>query len=134
MKLRIAPTRLISEVQDDFNKSFPYLKLEFYQNKNGQKRSTPEIRMPHNKRLGDCQARIADGELEIVKEMKAKDLEKALKEMFGLTAQVFRHSGSLWLQTTVTDDWSLEKQNDHGRELSKPPEPRVIPDREDEDS
>jgi hypothetical protein len=31
---------------------------------------------------------------------------------------VFRKSGNLWLETTMTDDWTLQQQNDHGYEIS----------------
>jgi hypothetical protein len=32
--------------------------------------------------------------------------------------QVFRKSGKVWLETTVTDGWTLEEQNLQGEALS----------------
>jgi hypothetical protein len=119
MQLRIAPTRLISEVQDEFNKAFPFLKLEFFQNKpTKQMGSTIGIRMAHNRRIGDCQAVIKDGEIEITNGLTVRELETKFKDELSLNVQVFRRSGTLWLQTTMTDGWTLEKQNEHGMELS----------------
>lgn len=46
-------------------------------------------------------------------------LEKQMEESFGLHVQVFRRSGNIWLETTVTDEWTLEFQNEQGRELSE---------------
>ena len=119
MQLRIAPTRLISEVQAEFNDAFPFLKLEFFQNKSyRQTNQGPGIRMLHTKKIGDCQAVITDGEIEISNNLTVQELEIKFKDQFGLNVQVFRRSGSLWLQTTMTDGWTLEKQNEHGMELS----------------
>jgi hypothetical protein len=127
MQLRIAPTRLISEVQDEFNKAFPFLKLEFFQNKSAKQNiGETGIRMAHNRRVGDCQATIKDGEIEITNGLTVRELEKKFKNEFSLNVQVFRRSGTLWLQTTMTDGWTLEKQNEHGMELSIHPETPAI--------
>jgi hypothetical protein len=32
---------------------------------------------------------------------------------------VFRKSGKTWLETSVTDDWTLKRQNEEGMELSR---------------
>ena len=129
MKLHIEPTNLISEIQHEFNSNFPFLKLEFYPcNSTGKQNYGPGAIMPHNRRIGDCQTVLASGVLDIRNEMKVSELEKKLKSVFNLKAQVFRRSGTIWLQTTITDDWTLEKQNEHGMELSRPSRSSAIPD------
>ena len=40
-------------------------------------------------------------------------------EVYGLGVQVFRKSGNVWLETTVTDSWTLKEQNDQGESLSE---------------
>jgi hypothetical protein len=50
--------------------------------------------------------------------MKVNELENIFQQKFSLSAQVFRKSGNLWLETTMTDNWSLLQQNNHGREIS----------------
>ena len=52
--------------------------------------------------------------------MKVSELEKAFSDIFGLNVQVFRKSNNMWLQTTITDKWSLEKQNQNGKEMNVP--------------
>src|SRR5215467_10082701 len=119
MNLRIAPNRLISDLQKDFNNAFPFLKIEFFQNRNPQMPAfTFRQILPHNKRIVEGQAALSDGDIEISPEMKVKDLEKIFKDQFSLLAQVFRRSGNVWLETTMTDDWTLKQQNEHGREIS----------------
>ena len=50
--------------------------------------------------------------------MSVADLEKAFMNKFGLLTQVFRRSGNIWLETSITDGWSLKQQNDLGREIT----------------
>ena len=61
---------------------------------------------------------IKDGDIQINEEMKVIELEKLFKDKFKLAVQVFRKSGNLWLETTMTDNWTLAQQNNHGREIS----------------
>ena len=119
MHLRIAPNRLISDLQKDFNNAFPFLKIEFFQNRNPQLPAfTIRQILPHNKRIVDGQTAVTDGDIEVNSQMKVKELEKIFKDQFSLVAHVFRRSGNLWLETTMTDDWTLGQQNEHGREIS----------------
>jgi hypothetical protein len=119
MNLRIAPNGLISDLQKDFNNAFPFLKLEFFRNRNQQLPAfTFQQILPYNNRIGEGQTAVTDGDIEVNPDMKVKDLEKIFKEQFSLAVQVFRRSGNLWLETTMTDNWTLRQQNEHGREIS----------------
>ena len=119
MNLRIAPNRLISDLQKDFNNAFPFLKLEFFRDRNQQLPAfTFQQILPHGNRIAEGQAAITDGDIEVDPDMKVKDLEKIFKDQFSLAVQVFRCSGNLWLETTMTDNWTLRQQNEHGREIS----------------
>src|SRR5689334_12841546 len=100
MHLRITPNRLISDLQKEFNNAFPYLKIEFFQNRNQQLPAfTFQQILPRHKRIVDGQTAITDGDIEISPATKVKDLEKIFKDQFSLAAQVFRRSGNLWLET-----------------------------------
>jgi len=50
----------------------------------------------------------------ITGEMTVAEFEKMMKDTLKLNVQVFRKSAKIWLQTTSTDHWSLEKQNGKG--------------------
>lgn len=119
MHLHIAPNRLISDIQKEFNRMFPFLKIEFFNNKSFSRSnfSAQQI-ISQTRKIGDTQLTITDGDIEIAEEMKVSELEKIFKDQFSLAAQVFRKSGNLWLETTMTDNWTLQQQNNHGRELS----------------
>ena len=68
----------------------------------------------------DSSGLMQEGELSISDSMTVGELEKVFLESFGLPIQISRKSGRIWLETTMTDNWTLKHQNDHGRELSDP--------------
>lgn len=119
MHLNIAPERLISDIQKDFNSYFPFLKIEFFNNKS-LSRSDFSVKniLSHNRKLGDSQSLFKNGTIEFDEEMKVNQLEKQFRDQFNLAVQVFRKSGNLWLETTMTDNWTLQQQNNHGREIT----------------
>ncbi len=117
--LHIAANRLISDIQKEFSRGFPFLKLEFFNTKSFSRSNFSASQLiPQHRKIGDTQRGIKDGDLEITEEMKVKELEKNFKDQFSLDVQVFRKSGTIWLETTMTDNWTLQQQNNHGRELS----------------
>jgi hypothetical protein len=129
MHLHIAPNRLISDIQKEFNEAFPFLKIEFFKTKSFSRSDFMAHQIiPPNRKIGDGQLAITDGDIEVQAEMKVKELEKIFKDQFSLAAQVFRKSGNLWLETTMTDNWTLQQQNDHGYEISTGKKNKERPD------
>jgi hypothetical protein len=130
MKLIIAKNKSIQDLQSAFTSEYPFLKLEFYRPANG----SPVLMKKHlpYSTLLQAAGLKNGGEIEVQKEMTVEELENSFKSLFGLTVQVERKVGTLWLQTTKTDKWSLEKQNEHGRQISLP-EKEAVPDRDDND-
>ena len=134
MRLQISPNRLVSDIQKDFNSIFPFLKIEFFRNKAYQQSELPVYQMvPHNQKIRSIQSAVTGGDMEIHGDMKVKDVENLFKLQFSLLAQVFRRSGNLWLQTTMTDNWTLAHQNEHGREISSEVSDKMIPEKNDYD-
>lgn len=108
----------IMAIQEEFNKLFPYLRLEFFTEPGrgaGPKKAAPHL----GKTLGDCRTIHHRGKVIVVPAMTLASLEQAFREVYGLAVQVLRKSGKAWLETTVTDGWTLEEQNRRGEALSK---------------
>ncbi len=119
MEILINGSKTISEVQGDFSKEFPFLKLEFFDAPHKEDKALPKSKMfPNTKKLAACRKQQTDGKLIVMKDEKVKDLENELWKNFGLSAQVFRRSGNLWIETSLTDSWTLEQQNREGLEMS----------------
>lgn len=133
MHLVISKERSILDVQRDFSEYFPFLKLEFYK-LNATDPALPVRRhLLHTTSLRAAGLRVEDGIFDIRYDMTVNELETSFKKM-GLDVQVSRKSGVLWLETTMTDNWTLQKQNEHGREVSVTARVSLkIEDREDRD-
>ena len=119
IQLIISSDKKISSIKEEFNHLFPYLKLEFFIRKHKV--------LAGNYRSDMLQTDLTPKELhklkgnaiiEITEDMQVAAVEQLFQEKFGISAQVFRKSGRSWLETTVTDDWTLKHQNDEGKELS----------------
>lgn len=120
MKLHISNKRSIAEVKADFNKDFPYLKLEFMRS-NGHRETTNynKDRVSGESNIGMIRTKQFEGEMEYTENSSVADFENRFYDLFGLNVQIFRRSGNVWLETTMTDNWTLKMQNEHGREITE---------------
>ena len=120
LSISIEDGKKIQLIQQEFNAMFPYLKIEFFStpHKNNEGSAKKIIRSSYST-IGECRSIHNSGVVYITADMSVKDLEQMFYNTFGLSTQVFRKSGRVWLETTVTDKWTLEKQNHEGEELSK---------------
>jgi hypothetical protein len=120
MKIIINDRRKIFVVQKEFSELFPYLKIEFYAKavKSGESSSNKLVKHAA-KTLGECRTTHKSGTITITPKMTVAGLEDGFSSVYGLNAIIFRKSGKLWLETTVTDQWTLEEQNKQGELLSK---------------
>lgn len=120
MKIAINDHRKIFAIQEEFNTTFPYLKLEFFSKPHKPGGASPKTLIKNNSiTLGECRTVHHKGDITIIPEMTVFDLEQNLSDVYGLGVQVFRKSGKTWLETTVTDNWTLAEQNKQGEDLSK---------------
>jgi glycerol-3-phosphate O-acyltransferase len=119
MKLLIKDTMSIRDLQFAFNSLFPFLKLEFFRNGTIlEKMYALDKLLPKNSTIGEIWKKKEAAEIEFTDTTKVKDLENVFMDKFGLTIQIFRKSGNLWLETTMTDNWTLKQQNEHGKEIT----------------
>lgn len=119
MQLTINDDRKLFAIQEEFTAQFPYLKLEFFSkpHKVGAPSSKKIMKHPSST-IGECRVIHNSGTLTLTPNMSVSDLEQSFADVYGLSVQIFRKSGRVWLETTVTDGWTLEKQNDQGKMLS----------------
>lgn len=119
MKIEISDDRTLASIQADFNARFPFLKLEFFKapHKIGEA-SAKSLIYDNSRFVRDCRVRHLNGFINIDDRITVNELEDKFLEEYGLSAQVFRKSGNVWLETSATDSWTLRQQNDEGAELS----------------
>jgi hypothetical protein len=121
MELLLTNTTPIKKINRDFQKAFPYLKLEFYRHKHKPEETSEwEQNYPAHAILEEVAGHIRNGAIKIVATDTVADLEQRFQDEFGLPAQVFRKTGDLWVETTDTDHLTLEKQNKIGETACRP--------------
>jgi hypothetical protein len=120
MKITINDKRKIFAIQEAFSEMFPYLKLEFYVKPSKSGGASPKKFMRNSsKTIGECRTVNSNGTLTILPKMRITDLEQGFSDTFGITVQVFRKSGSNWIETSSTINWTLEEENRAGEEMSR---------------
>lgn len=117
MKISIN-NKTISQVQQEFNQAFPFLRVEFFKEGHNENQGS-KIESLINKPNQIISNSVSQDIIDISGEMTVFELESLFKAKFNLNVQVFRKSGNSWLETTFTDGWTLNKQNQEGFELSE---------------
>ena len=107
-------------VQEKFNRLFPYLKIEFLTIANTPRNHiTNKFSNETKGPLHRFRTAYNKEQLVITPDMSVAILEEKFREIYHLKAQILRKSGKTWLETTVTDVWTLNEQNLQGEALSK---------------
>lgn len=129
MKIQINSSTKLIAIQQAFQDYFPFLKLEFYgkghQPGEGNSNAT-HLNLQYSFKELNIDLNNFDWEFE--SSNTVSELEESFYNKTGISAQVFRKSGISWLQTIVTDSWTLEQQNTRGKESTQ-----ELPKEEQED-
>lgn len=115
MKIIVSGDKLVATLQEEFHAEFPFLKIEFFQPKTSEK-----VKIAGNKAFGFFGNNGHSEQITITPAMTVAELEENFSKHYGLSTQIFRKSGKAWLETTLTDNWTLQEQNELGKELSNP--------------
>lgn len=117
MKIHVSPEKTIAGIQEEFSKVYPYLKLVFFSKPHKAYKGSHAkfLITDHERTLGSMEKKPRSGDLYIEVEMPTWQVERLFEEEFGLHVQVFRKSGNTWLETSVSDDLTLEEQNVKGQ-------------------
>ena len=119
MKLHLSPDAKITDITKQFKKAFPYLKLEFFRKKHKiQEGNTNKEMISQHATLIDVTGVMKEGEVEISPGQTVAEVEQLFQSKFNLPVQIFRRAKHSWIETTKTDQLTLQTQNGMGREAS----------------
>lgn len=124
MKFHIARQELIKGVQEEFSKTYPYLKVEFSKKRELSSGSPVDnLLLPEENRNDENDIRLAAKKIlwedfGLSDEMQVSELEILLQYQFGLPVQILRKSGNLWMETRMSRHWTLRQQNNHGEDIA----------------
>ena len=119
MKFYIEKNTAVEDVKKVFTDYYPYLKIEFYKTMDNEKiaplkREALPSNFILNKLLKDSDNTI----INLDKNITVAELEDQFANI-GLNAEIFRKSGSAFIGTSLTDNWTLQQQNAEAEELSR---------------
>lgn len=118
MKIRIEAGKTLGKVQEEFTKTFPYLKIEFVSNGIVSKELSLTYVNGHDKENEYNKVAYKNSFIILTDNITVKELVYQFKEFFNLSVKVQRKSDGHWVETTLTENWTLSKQNLEGKNLA----------------
>ncbi|MCX6286693.1 MAG: hypothetical protein NTY96_06220 [Bacteroidetes bacterium] len=91
MKIVINNNRKIFAIQEEFSTMFPDLKIVFHAKPSRPGAApSPKLVTHSSKTLQECRSINREGTIEILPTMNISDLKGNLRDIFGLSAEIFR--------------------------------------------
>ena len=116
--MKIHNSKKLKDLQFEFQQAFPYLKIEFFNQPHSEGRGSEERDILNSElTVGEVRNNDTNGIMSLDGQIPVGTFEKLFEHNFGLFIQVYRKSHGKWLQTWVTDVWTLEEQNNRGKIL-----------------
>lgn len=112
--MQIHPNDSILQVQERFQELFPLLQLRFYRvgHQPGETSSQRDEIIDSALSLESLNPNLDSSEIPVNNQTTAGELEMEFARLLGLYVQVFRKAGKEWIQTTNTDEWTLQRQQE----------------------
>lgn len=129
MELYLSKEATMGAVQSEFSGAFPGLKIAFFSKPHGEsKGSAAKFLLQHKEMLlGELSPNLKVGSLSVQPESVVWAVESDFEKNFGLHVQIFRKSGNLWLETSVSDKLTLAAQMQKAAESEQIHAPMVDP-------
>ncbi|MFM7193268.1 MAG: hypothetical protein ACKOYP_00595 [Bacteroidota bacterium] len=102
----------IGAVQKQFSDQYPFLKIDFF-----KELELNGIRVIKKLEPHYMLYRLSASNIDIAGSRSVADTKKEFKSVTGLLTRVYRRAGEVWIETSLTDDWSLDRQNSEGRQI-----------------
>lgn len=112
MEIKIEAGKTFGKVQEEFTQTFPYLKIDITSKGFIAKELCLTEGNGHNKMADDISF------IALTENTTVKEIVHQFKELFNLSVKVQRKSDGHWVETSLTEDWTLNKQNLEGKSLA----------------
>ncbi|MDB5232407.1 MAG: hypothetical protein JWN76_3212 [Chitinophagaceae bacterium] len=108
---------LLSDIQEEFNLGYPFLKIEFLKT-DTEARNLRSIMIDPSTSLKQLANLRIVRKIDINNYRTVAEISHDFEIVLGIMAQVSRKSGNIWNLVSVTDGWTLETQNAAGEFIS----------------
>ncbi|MEO6071207.1 MAG: hypothetical protein ABIP31_11740 [Chitinophagaceae bacterium] len=118
MEIKIEAGQIFRKVQEEFTKYFPYLRIEMVSK--GYVSEDIFLTKYYGHSKEERHTKMADDNpfILLTDNTTVKDLRYQFKELFNVSVKVQRKSDGHWVETTLTEHWTLTKQNIEGKSLA----------------
>jgi hypothetical protein len=121
MIISVNKNSTLKDITEVFHNRYPYLKLEFFVDKNHDGHTTADEMLKNQKtQIGNFLKSDEDFEFEINGNKPIKTFETFFNKKFGLMVQVFFKRGNTWIMSTTSDKLTLNELNARAEEDNKP--------------
>jgi hypothetical protein len=119
MMLQIDKGSSLKNIQKQFNSYYPFLKIEFFK-KIPVDQPLYKVELFSAAEMLKFINSFGNGgvTIDVSRKRTVAEVEKDFEKLLGISAHVFRKSGNVWVETTLTNDWPLEEQNEEGKLIS----------------
>jgi hypothetical protein len=121
MIIEINPNKKLKDINSAFSNAYPFLKLEFFSKSHKWQESSSVLQLLQQDQTVSevTHSLLCSGFIEIHYWQKTGVIEMMFLQQFNLSVQVYRKKGDNWIQTSGTDDLTLEEQNEAGMKDSQ---------------
>jgi hypothetical protein len=111
MKIFLSSESNLRDINKEFQRVFPLLKLKFYRHSHEQGESSVLDALISNREALKNISDLVPAYINIDPMDTVAEVEKRFQDRFGLPVQIFRRAGDVWVETVQTDDLTLQKQH-----------------------
>lgn len=104
-------------IKKQFTNYYPFLKLEFANPPFIEKSFCKTVPLACTL-VKELFNKNSERTINVAHQRTVTEVESDFKTEFGLDVQILRLSGNVWVETGLTEDWTLEKQNKEGEQIS----------------
>lgn len=120
MIIEINEHTVLAEIRKAFKAEFPYLDIAFFEKPHQTGAANAKAMMlEYNLTAGVAGDPHKTGSLLLENKQTIAEIEKHFESQFGLYAQILRKSGNVYLQTTTSDNISLNTLNEDAKNASE---------------
>jgi hypothetical protein len=120
MIIEINPNKKLKDISLTFARAYPFLKLEFFSKSHKWQESSSVLQLlQQDQTVSEVTYNsLCSRFIEIHYWQKTGAIEMMFLTQFNLYVQVYRKNGDNWIQTSGTDELTLEEQNEAGMKAS----------------
>jgi len=116
MILHITDQRILREIQMEFSKHFPYLRVEFFTpSHHNNLPAEDSYKIDSYTRAGNIRKKHYSNTINLFPDTSVREFELMMQKDFQADVQVFHYTKAGWIQTDSTDTATLNELNEQGR-------------------